>query len=662
VNHDQGADGVASRPYVGLRAFRSDEQALFFGRGTESIDIARLWRANKVTLLYGASGVGKTSLLQAGIIPALDRERFDVLPVGRIRPEMIYPGTALSFENPYTLALMSSWAPDVDVHSLREMTILSFLRSQKSSPDRYGDPKPVLVAIDQFEEVFSGPVQWQGFMQPFMAELTDALREHRDLRLLLSLREDYLAPFLPYEHLLAGQAHARSRLLPLGKRAALEAIRGPLSGTGRTFDQHAAEELVEDLRTVKFTNALGEERTVMAESVEPVQVQVVCSALWDSLPPGTTVITSAHVREHADVDRFLASFCSRTLSLVAREHGLAAARIRSWLQRTFVTELGTRGTAYEGIDQTAGMPNAVVASLEDRHIIRAEIRSGTRWYELQHDRLIEPIRQGDPQEHIEAAKLARDDADWDVVEHHAMQAVRVFGADELQVRAEAEQLLGEVAQARGQTDDALDHYRAAATMFEVLQDSAKVGALLAAAGRLGLASGRYASALGELRAAITRIPGDPEVQTNLARAMWHTGQPMAAVAVLNNVLSEDGNLITALTARGEILADLGQADDALRDLDRVRHHQEASTLAARALALAQVGRFEAAHEEIADALANGVSNGLVHLRAARICALSGDRNEVVRLAAAALAATNPILPPHLREFAQRLLEDPGLAA
>src|SRR5215467_12549837 len=73
--------GPPPRPYVGLRAFRPDEHGLFFGRTSESLNIARMWRANKLTMLYGASGVGKTSLLQAGVIPSLDRDRFEVWPI-----------------------------------------------------------------------------------------------------------------------------------------------------------------------------------------------------------------------------------------------------------------------------------------------------------------------------------------------------------------------------------------------------------------------------------------------------------------------------------------------------------------------------------------------------------------------------------------------------
>lgn len=662
VNDDAGS--LSTGPYVGLRPFLENESNLFFGRDRESLEIAQLWRARKLTVLYGASGVGKTSLIQAGVMPELDRSRVDVLPVGRIRPSPPYPMAVVPVQNPFVSSLLSSWAATGSPPELASMTISGFLQRHGESTDRYGDPKSILIAIDQIEELFTGLPERQ-YMQPFLSELADALRENSSVRLLLSLREDYLADLLRYEQLLGGQSRTRSRLLPFGKEAALEAIRRPLNGTGRSFEAGAAEELVADLRTVKVTNARGDESTIAVDTIEPVQVQIVCSALWEALPAEAAVITSAHVRQHADVDRFLSNFCQRVLSETAREHGIPAAKIRSWLQETFITELGTRGTAYQGIEETAGMPNGVVWALENRHMLRAEDRSSTRWYELQHDRLIEPIRQADPAEHLAAAKVARietadvsrAEAAWNLVERNARQAMRAFGADELRVGAEAEHLLGEVAEHRGQTDAALDHYHRAAGLFEVLQDPSAVGRALASAGRLALVRGRLSVAASDLQAAIVRIPGDLQVQTDLAQALWRSGQQRAAVAVLDNVLNLNVSLPTALQVRGEIRADMGQVEGALHDLDLVRFQQGPDTQAARALALALGGRFDAAEQEAADALANGADSGPMLLRIARVRALAGQHDQALQLAVSALEATEVPLPPHLQEFARRFLTE-----
>jgi serine/threonine protein kinase len=58
-----------------------------------------------------------------------------------------------------------------------------------------------------------------------------------------------------------------------------------------------------------------------------------------------------------------------------------------------ITPVGTRGTAYRGQTETAGIPNAAVEALENLHLIRGEWRAGARWYELTHDLFIEPIQE-----------------------------------------------------------------------------------------------------------------------------------------------------------------------------------------------------------------------------------------------------------------------------
>jgi tetratricopeptide (TPR) repeat protein len=109
-----------------------------------------------------------------------------------------------------------------------------------------------------------------------------------------------------------------------------------------------------------------------------------------------------------------------------------------------------------------------------------------------------------------------------------------------------------------------------------LQDDPAVARLLAAIGKSLRAQGRGAEAVDELRAAVGRVPNDLTVQTELGRTLWQLGHQQAAIAVLTGVLAIDGNAPEALRARGEIFADMGDAENALRDLDRVRHQHRPS--------------------------------------------------------------------------------------
>ena len=68
-------------PYPGLIPYEEEDMPFFFGRENETrLIVANLFAA-PLTLLYGASGVGKSSVLCAGVIPSL-RPRSDLLTVG----------------------------------------------------------------------------------------------------------------------------------------------------------------------------------------------------------------------------------------------------------------------------------------------------------------------------------------------------------------------------------------------------------------------------------------------------------------------------------------------------------------------------------------------------------------------------------------------------
>jgi hypothetical protein len=93
------------------------------------------------------------------------------------------------------------------------------------------------------------------------------------------------------------------------------------------------------------------------------------------------------------VQEVLRGFYERAIETAKRQTGVSESRLRRWFKDKLITAAGTRGTVFQGKEQTEGIANSAVDVLEAQHIIRAERRAGARWYELTHDRLIEPIRK-----------------------------------------------------------------------------------------------------------------------------------------------------------------------------------------------------------------------------------------------------------------------------
>ena len=67
-------------PYIGLRPFSSDDAPYFFGRKTERRIIAANLTSSRLTVLFGPSGVGKSSVLHAGVVHDLVQNAQDEAP------------------------------------------------------------------------------------------------------------------------------------------------------------------------------------------------------------------------------------------------------------------------------------------------------------------------------------------------------------------------------------------------------------------------------------------------------------------------------------------------------------------------------------------------------------------------------------------------------
>ncbi len=396
--------GETPNPYVGPYAFRAEDADLFFGRDREVESLASLVIAESIVLFFAQSGTGKTSLLQARLLPDLDKAGFDVLPVARVGAE---PPAGMSPANVYVFSALCSLAPDTDAARLQSLTLGTYLWTLPERDDR--TTRRVLV-FDQFEEILPPRRQHWEEREDFFLQLRQALQDEPSLSVLLVMREDNLAELETYAPLLPGKLRTRFRMESLRRDDAIDAVAKPVE-TSRPFASGVAEQLVDDLRQVEVD---GTAESYRGEFIEPLQLQVVCYELWEKLRerPGKT-ITADDLAACGDIGQALESFYERAVSKASERSGVPPERIRQWCGHSLITPRRLRSQVDRAAETTAGLKNKAVAELVETRLVRKqEIRGGT-WYELVHDRFIEPVlRVNERRLLAESTPLRRDAEAW----------------------------------------------------------------------------------------------------------------------------------------------------------------------------------------------------------------------------------------------------------
>jgi conflict system STAND superfamily ATPase len=415
IDRPTPAQRNTTNPYVGPRPYSEDERNRYFGRERESRELLAQVLSERLVVFYAQSGAGKTSLINARLIPGLRAEGFDVLPVARVSgevPEDTQPGNVFVFN---LIARIVAADPEFldgaqPTADLSRMSLARFLGADESStPDSRAYPTaPTVLILDQFEELFTTHQdQWQA-RADFFVQLRSAQIAFPSLWIVLTMREDFIAQLDPFAHLVSNRLQSRFYMQRMGQAAALEAVASPANDAGWPFETRVADMLVDNLRELhEGGDVHGLERTTpRGEFVEPVQLQVVCYQLWERLraaghftDAGTTIDSAS--LENALAGRSLADFVNQALGdyyeqaltkvLHTPDLDVTERELRDWFSNRLITPEATRGLVYQGPEATGGLPNAAVRLLADQFLIRSEERGGSAWYELVHDTFVRPI-------------------------------------------------------------------------------------------------------------------------------------------------------------------------------------------------------------------------------------------------------------------------------
>jgi tetratricopeptide (TPR) repeat protein len=274
-------------PYKGLQPYTEQDRAFFFGRTRDQqIIISNLYAA-QLTVFYGASGVGKSSVLLAGTVPLLKQEPNLSVVVFRNWQD---PNFTSQLKQCTLEAVSSRAGKQIEV----DLTLpLDDFLGQVARASR----GPLFFVFDQFEEYFLyNPPSPSA--DTFEAEFARTVNR-RDLNanFLLSLREDGLSKLDRFQGRIPTLMNNMLRLEHLDRDGAKEAITKPLdeynrrlpNGQGKvTIEPNLVESVLDDLRGVKVTSEQTGKGavenlplTAPAAEIETPLLQMVLTRLWD---------------------------------------------------------------------------------------------------------------------------------------------------------------------------------------------------------------------------------------------------------------------------------------------------------------------------------------------------------------------------------------------
>lgn len=389
--------------YMGPRPYPDGMGSRFFGRERELAHLLELIRDRPGVLVISPSGAGKSSLLAAGLAPALRSAGAQVLSGARV-------GRALSREAVQHMDEIANIFVYSSMHGLGDVPVptdlnLTLDQSLRRIPrERSGQLRVVI--FDQFEEIFTQYRDRFADRAEFLLQLVEAQRLDPALRVVLAMRQEYLAEF---NALAAPIAPAlRPSVFPLRRMdrdALIEVIRRPAEPWA-WYAEGLAEAIVDELNQIRAVQPDGTVQLRPGEHVELVHLQIVCERLWRSLPPGATVIERSHLELVADnvlgrdfggfVRNALEAFYGEVVLRVARSaaterHGGYSIELIKLGCMRFINRDGSRASLIEGSARTGRLPNWIIDQLADLYLLRSDTVGSERWYELSHDLLAETV-------------------------------------------------------------------------------------------------------------------------------------------------------------------------------------------------------------------------------------------------------------------------------
>ncbi|MCX6583722.1 MAG: HEAT repeat domain-containing protein [Candidatus Aminicenantes bacterium] len=338
-------------------------------------------------MLFSPSGSGKTSLIQAGVRPQLEKLGYKTIYT-RMENEPI-PSLCHAVAGELDIPVGTVCGQQPDLHDFLEQAAAQA-------------GKPLVIFLDQFEEFFIVYRERPDLRAEFVRQVA-RIRQDDSLHvfLVLSLREDYFASLHEFSEAIPSifQNNANIRLKPFTDEAARRAVEEPLKAVGFSIEEGLTDLLIGDLKKTHNREEKDLSKTLVDPAaqpdpcIEPIKLQIVCSELWNRRDETHSRIFTAAYKAAGGVDSIVNRFIMKRLKKVSWTRRKLMERIFNALKTPDNTK---RYHSFEDLTAQLNIKRKkhfkkLLGQLEELDILRREERGGTSWYEFLHDYLVREV-------------------------------------------------------------------------------------------------------------------------------------------------------------------------------------------------------------------------------------------------------------------------------
>lgn len=358
---------VTNNPFKGLLSYAESDEAEFIGREKEISELLAHIKANDILILYGKSGVGKTSIIRAGIVPQLRIINF--LPI-YIRIDFfskIYPSDQVDNTIKYISHSSHERKTEVDgISNIKESVLVE------------NDAQHVLI-LDQFEETFT--IANREYQYSLIDRISFVIREnetsgHRKIKVIICLREEYLPELEELTVTIPELSRIRYRLKASLRRDDLIKLIMRPGG----IEPEVANSLLS-----KFSNkSQAWDMNGSTESIDFSMLQIILHTLYRDGVLQDQFKAHEYFNQPNSLESIFKDYVSSTMTSVESKHLKTLSKYL--IPGNYRAQVPSR-ELYDAI------PKTVIDDLLSSRVLRTFFRDSHQWIELSHDLFVNPIKQ-----------------------------------------------------------------------------------------------------------------------------------------------------------------------------------------------------------------------------------------------------------------------------